>query len=132
MAVTQNLGCSPEKTILLKYKQHIVNEIHYLALAITDAGNTGSKQITKLWPIKSIVLKPRNALTLEQAGKESDTDKLYYLFELGKPLTSKNSIDHVPHRPIINSMRLTTLSKLEQAVKFKELQPVYTDALLGK
>jgi len=119
----------PQQTFINKYKQHIVKEIRYLALAITDEKNTKVKHITKLWPIKSIALKPRSALTLDQAGKESDKGSLYYLFELGKPLTLKDSIDSVPHRPIINTMRLTTLNQLQQATSFKELESVYTEAL---
>ncbi|MGP4789155.1 DUF2357 domain-containing protein [Psychrobacter sp. 1Y11] len=122
----------PQQTFIKKYKQHIVNEIRYLALAITDANNTGSKQITKLWPIKSMTLKPRSALTEQQAGKTSNTDKPYYLFELGKPLTLKDSIDNVPHTPIINTMRLTTLNQLQQATKFCELESVYDDALVKR
>ena len=119
----------PQQTFLNKYKLHIANEIRYLALAITDLEHTSSKQITKLWPIKSIVLKPRSALTVEQSGRLLDSDASYYLFELGKPLTLKDSIDSVPHRPFKNSMKLTTLNHLEKAAKFSDIIPVYLDAL---
>ncbi len=120
----------PQKTFLEKYKHHVVNEIRYLALAITNKDSTGTKQITKLWPIKNITLKPRHRLTVEQAGRLSDDTKNYYLFELGKPLTLKDTINQVPHRPIRNSMKLTTLNQIQQTTRFSELQKVYDDALI--
>lgn len=115
----------PKNTLLGKYKQHIVNEIRYLALAMTSEQDAHSKQITKIWPIKNVVLKPRNKLTSEQAGSHSNSDEDYYLFELGKPLTLKNMVSRVPHRPFKNSMKLTTLDHLQQAATFNELQTVY-------
>ena len=122
----------PQQTFLNKYKLHIANEIRYLALAMTNVEHTSSKQITKLWPIKNVTLKPRSTLTIEQAGTGSDSAMPYYLFELGKPLTLKDSIDNVPHGPFKNSMKLTTLNYLEQTTKFSELQHVYADALVQK
>ncbi len=120
----------PQSTFLGKYKQYIVNEIRYLALAITSEQNTNSKQITMLWPIKNVTLKSRRAINEEQSGKSSDSFDLYYLFELGKPLTLKDAIIRVPHRPLRNSMKLTTLNHLEQAAKFSELKQVYDQALV--
>ncbi|WP_440454270.1 DUF2357 domain-containing protein [Psychrobacter sp. ASPA161_9] len=120
----------PQSTFLGKYKQHIVNEIRYLALAITSEQNTNSKQITMLWPIKNVITLARNKITITQAGSLSNSAEDYYLFELGKPLTLKDAIIRVPHRPFRNSMKLTTLNHLEQAAKFSELKQVYDQALV--
>ena len=68
-------------------------------------------------------------LTSEQTGKPSEEDGLYYLFELGRPLLLQNKIQNVPHRPIRNTMCLTTLSSLQDSVIYKDIVGVYVDAL---
>ncbi|RAJ96322.1 nuclease domain-containing protein [Aliidiomarina maris] len=42
----------PQSTFLQKFKQHIAEEIRYLALASTSDTQSSSKQIDKLWPVK--------------------------------------------------------------------------------
>ena len=120
----------PQTTFLGKYKQHIVNEIRYLAIATTNDAQPMSKQISKLWPIENVTLVPRRAITPEQAGKSSNDAKLYYLFKLGKPLTLRDKIDNVPLRDFKNSMKLTTLEHLQQAANFSKIQTVYQQALI--
>lgn len=119
----------PESTFKEKYKQHVVNEIRYLALAMTSKTDPKTKEINKVWPVKSVALKSRKDLTKEQAGKVSFKEDLYYLFEIGKPLTIKDAVYRVPHRPIRNTMRLCTLSLFENTHKFSDLQQVYKQAL---
>jgi hypothetical protein len=120
----------PQDTFLKKYKQHIVNEIRYLALAMTSDQDSHSKHIAMIWPIKSVILSPRHKINKEQAGKDSKSDLPYYLFELGKPLTLKDAIYNVPHRPFKNSMKLTTLTHLQETSVFSALGHVYEDALV--
>lgn len=120
----------PQSTFLGKYKQHIVNEIRYLALAITADHDSHSKQITMLWPIKNVTLSPRYKINKEQAGKKSNSDLPYYLFELGKPLTLKNAICNVSYDRFKNSMKLTTLNYLQETSDFSDLGQVYEDALV--
>lgn len=119
----------PQETFLAKYKWHIAEEIRYLALATTSDTQSASKQIHKLWPVKRMSVVPRNTITEQQAGKTSSSQDLYYLFELGKPLTLQCSVTHVPHRPIKNSMKLTTLTRLENIELFSDLDIVYEEAL---
>ena len=120
----------PQETFLAKYKQHIVNEIRYLALAITDEQNVSTKQISRIWLIQALSLIPREKMTIEQAGSLSKNSKLYYLFELGKPLTLKDPIDNVPLRSFRQAMKLTTLEHLQQAEKFDDITQVYENALV--
>ena len=119
----------PQKTFLDKYKQHIIDEIGYLALAITDEQITNTKQINRIWPIKNITLIARSAITEIQAGKRSDSNKLYYLFELDKPLSLRDSINKVPFRTFKDAMKLTTLAHLQQADEFDDITQVYENAL---
>ncbi|MCC4799871.1 hypothetical protein BCT30_21275 [Enterovibrio norvegicus] len=119
----------PKSTFLDKFKQHVVDEIRYLALASTSDSQSSTKQIDKLWPIKKVVLLPRYAITEQQSGKKSKSDEPYYLFELSHPLTIKNAITNVPHRPIRNSMKLTTLDQLSSVKTFREIESVYLEVL---
>jgi len=120
----------PQSTFLQKFKQHIAEEIRYLALASTSDTQSSSKQIDKLWPVKRVTVLPRYAITEDQAGKKSGSADLYYLFELGKPLSLQTPVTNVPHRPIKNSMKLTTLTRLESVTKFTEVEKVYEAAMV--
>lgn len=120
----------PQSTFLQRFKQHIAEEIRYLALASTSDAQSATKKIDKLWPVKRVTVLPRDVLTEEQAGKTSDSTDLYYLFELGKPLQLHAPITHVPHRPIKNSMKLTTLTRLERVIRFAEIEKVYEEAMV--
>ncbi|PSV39648.1 restriction endonuclease-like protein [Photobacterium sp. GB-36] len=120
----------PQSTFLQKFKQHIAEEIRYLALASTSDTQSSTKQIDKLWPVKRVTVLPRYTITEEQAGKKSGSADLYYLFELGKPLTLQTPVTNVPHRPMKNSMKLTTLTRLESVTKFAEVEKVYEEAMV--
>lgn len=117
----------PQATFEEKFKQQpiVAEEIRYLALAVTSEHQSTTKQIDRLWPVKQVRKVKRNEMTKAQAGKVSDSCKIYYLFELGKPLTLQTPVHNVPHTPIVNSMKLTTLSHLENVTRFSELQSVY-------
>ena len=120
----------PQSTFLQKFKQHIAEEIRYLALASTSDTQSSSKQIDKLWPVKRVTVLPRYAITEDKAGKKSGSADLYYLFELGKPLSLQTPVTNVPHRPMKNSMKLTTLTRLESVTKFTEVEKVYEAAMV--
>jgi hypothetical protein len=120
----------PQSTFLQKFKQHIAEEIRYLALASTSDTQSSTKQIDKLWPVKRVTVLPRYAITEDQAGKKSGSADLYYLFELGKPLSLQTPVTNVPHRPMKNSMKLTTLTRLESVTKFTEVERVYEAAMV--
>lgn len=120
----------PQSTFLQKFKQHIAEEIRYLALASTSDTQSSTKQIDKLWPVKRVTVLPRYAITEDQAGKKSSSADLYYLFELGKPLSLQTPVTNVPHRPMKNSMKLTTLTRLESVTKFTEVEKVYEAAMV--
>ena len=119
----------PESTFAGKFRQPVVEEVRYLALAYTSFGNSGNKQIDYVWPVQRVVLVPRYMISEEQSGKVSSSDEPYYLFELGSPLRLRSAVRHVPHIPIKNSMKLTTLEELEQKNLFRELAKVYPGAL---
>lgn len=120
----------PQSTFLQKFNQHVVEEIRYLALAFTSDTQNSTKQINKLWPVKRVIMLPRFAITEAQSGKKSGSSDFYYLFELGKPLMLQTPVTNVPHRPMKNSMKLTTLTRLESVTKFTEVEKVYQEAMV--
>ena len=118
-----------EETFDKKYRQHIINEIRYLALATTSLTDSNYKQIDKLWPVKSVKLLPRKDILISQSGKFGSSMELYYLFELGKAMSLKLPVKNVPHRPIIHTMKLTTIGRIESAALFADIEKVYPEAL---
>ncbi len=112
-----------------RYKQHIVNEIYFLALAVNDDRDSKYKQIDWLWPVTSVMVVPRYKITLDQAGSAGEGSELYYLFKLDKPIKLQRTIKKVFHRPIKHTFKLTTLKKLQQAEEFSALETVYPEAL---
>ncbi len=118
----------PQSTFVGKYEQHVVEEIRYLALARTAPGDSSSKQIDRIWPVLGVRLGPRHAITEAMAGKASNSETLYYLFKLGRPLALHRPVLKVPHR-ILDSMKLTTLKLLEQQSLFSQLAAVYPRSL---
>jgi hypothetical protein len=119
-----------QKTFLAKFKQHIAEEIRYLALASTSDTHSNAKQIDRLWPVKRVSLVPRYTITLEQAGKQSSAEELYYLFELSRPLKLQRAVINVAHQPIKYSMKLTTLTRLENVTEFSDVEEVYVEAMV--
>lgn len=119
----------PQKTFLYKYRQHIAEEIRFLALASHVGVNTGIKQIDKVWPVIEVTLVPRNSISAENSGVKSDSVELYYLFKLGNPLKLKVSVNKVPSDSFRASMKLTRLTMLDMACDFADLETVYDDAL---
>lgn len=120
----------PVKTFLGKYRQHIAQEIRFLALASKYDPWARNRVIDKIWPVVSVEVVQRRNITAERAGKDSESPEPYYLFELGKPLNLKDPISGVPNTPFRNSMRLTQLSLLDAAKNFAEVEIVYDDALV--
>ena len=120
---------TPQTTFSREFKQHVVYEIRYLALGVTSESNSQTKQIDRLWPVKRVFLLPRYALSELQSGKNSTSSELYYLFELGRPLTLQRPVTKMPHIPIRNTMKLTTLNNLEAVQVFRDIEVVYSGAL---
>ncbi|MCS4298185.1 MULTISPECIES: restriction endonuclease-like protein [Acinetobacter] len=119
----------PQDTLVSRYGIHISKEIRYLAIAMPSSEHPETQQIEKIWPIKNVSLIPRNKITKEQAGKNSGLTQINYLFELGQPLLLMNKILRVPHSPIRNSIKLTTLECLTTVNEFTDLESVYISAI---
>lgn len=116
---------APIEKLSAEVRMHVVEEVRYLALASTSKQDSNFKEITKLWPVKQVSLLPRSAITEQQSGTSSSSDELYYLFELGRPLTLQTPITNVPQRRFFDSIKLTTLNKLENIQVFGDVEWVY-------
>lgn len=117
----------PKDTLNQRFgPQHISREIRYLALTL-DSDDLQTSQIQQVWPVKSVSLKPRHELTLEQTGKDSSDSSLYYLFELGSPLTLHQAIQNVQPTTVRGILKLTRLQYLDGIAKFSQIKEVYRD-----
>ncbi len=110
---------TPVSTFELKYPDYLASEIRFLALAYQG-------EIHRLYPVKSVKKLPRSQITFEQAGGENKSSENYYLFELAKPLRLEEPITGVPSldtqgKGFRNTMKLTTLEKLDNVKYFTEL-----------
>ncbi|PKH28367.1 restriction endonuclease-like protein [Shewanella sp. ALD9] len=117
----------PEATFKLKFKDHVLKEICYLALVIKDGQDA---VISKVWPVRSVKRMKRNLLKIDQTGKQSKSDEVYFIFELGNPLKLKFEVRSIPQNSFRASMKLTTLNLLEKTKIFSELESVYDEALV--
>lgn len=118
----------PVRTFSSRFSTHIAHEIRYLALAPSIDEPISS--ITRVWPVKSVEVKKRSELSLEQAGATSTSGSLYYLFCLGEPVLLSTPVRDVPRARFQASMRLCTLSALQDAQRFDEIVPVYDGVLI--
>ncbi len=105
-------------------KAHIVNEISYLAISLPDE-ESNSHHISKIWPVKKTILVPRYSISEEQSGKYSAEHELYFLFELGNPLTLHQTIENVNFIRFRDSLKLTTLARLDNITDFNAVEEVY-------
>lgn len=115
---------TPVATFRLKIADYLASEIQFLALAFE--GN-----IERIYPVKRVQKLKRSQITLEQAGRENQSDEEYYLFELNKPLRLEQPISGVPQldehsKGFRNSIKLTTLDKLDEAERFDEIEAIHT------
>jgi hypothetical protein len=117
----------PEATFKLKFKDHVLKEIGFLALVIKEDQDA---VITKVWPVRAVKSMVRNLLKIEQTGKESESDEMYFIFELGNPLKLKHEVRSVPQNSFRASIKLTTLNLLERTDLFSELESVYDEAFV--
>tara|TARA_R110001583_G_scaffold32576_3_gene110864 strand:+ start:1047 stop:3380 length:2334 start_codon:yes stop_codon:yes gene_type:complete len=69
--------------------QNIVREIQYLALAVSDKNGDSTQKIKYLYPVLNVVLKPRNAISVEMSGRveENPSHDKYWVFTLGKAIS---------------------------------------------
>lgn len=117
----------PKATLSQRFgPQHIAREIRYLALTL-DSDDQQTSEIQQVWPVKNVWLKPRHELTLEQTGKNSNDSSLYYLFELGSPLTLHQAIKDAPPTTVRGVLQLTRLQYLDGVTSFSQVEEVYRD-----
>lgn len=117
----------PEATFTSKFKEHVLPEIRFLALPVSDGPD--QRTIFKVWPIDNIQRLPRHKITVEQAGKSSaPSNEIYILFELGKALSLSVPIKDVPTNSFRSTMKLTTLDLLQRENIFSQIEHVYQEA----
>jgi predicted component of viral defense system (DUF524 family) len=105
-------------------ERKIMHELKYLAIATPTLGE-GALCIEWVWPVKSVSIKKRRELTLEQTGLPAKNNKEYWLLELGTPFKLRDMVTNVPSANFIESIKLTNLIGLTETSDFNALPTVY-------
>lgn len=98
-----------KNSLLSSYDYHILNEVHYLGLALCSDTDSNNYQIQYIWPVKKI-------FTLTH----------HFNFKLNKPLKLHNIVYGIPNY-LKESFKLTTLSCLQGIDNFNDIEEVYQD-----
>ncbi len=116
------------------FKQHILNEIKFLAIAYPDENNQWI--IDKVYPIEQVETLEReiiqHKLGLTQLGAENLSNEPYYLFKLGIPMRLLNEVKSIPTEQFRLSVKLCELSALQKVVEFGDILGNYRSVLAMK
>ena len=118
----------PKSVFVEQLGDHVINELSYLAIGTISPGEK-SRTIKKVWKIRGVTVKQRCSITKEQAGKTSNCEDLYYLFELGECLSLSKPVEGMPTRKFRQAMKLTRLDAISQQHLFKDLPRIYSEVL---
>ncbi|MDY7219360.1 restriction endonuclease-like protein [Denitrificimonas sp. JX-1] len=119
----------PVSTFQLRFKAHVINEVRYLVLI---PNHQTSDDISAVWLVRNVQYLKRSEIDVSITGKESDSNELYVLFELGQPFSLKNPVVFLPDGTFRHSIRLTTLSRLESVVRMADVEEVYEEVMVSK
>ena len=105
-------------------EKHVIKELRYIAIALSDDGVLES--VRSIYPVKSVQLVKRSALTIDQTGtdKSSDSEQDYWYFSLGKSI----ELPHPLSRPVAAhfEVHFTNYDDLTTATDWAELPRRYT------
>lgn len=110
------------------YRHFAMEELRYLAIAYPRSQN--SWEISHIYPITQLELKPRNQLLPSETGAEkSESRELYYLFSLGKSIPLAQIMRDIPTDSFRKTVKFSTLVHFLQSNNFMQLASVYLDML---
>ncbi len=112
----------------LSISTHIMQEIRFCT--ITSFSKTIGRTCYFTWPVQSVKLIKRSLITTEQSGRNSESNRQYWLFELGKSVKLTSAVSGFS--AVKHEMKLTTLSELGKNLKYSELKAVYEGLALAK
>lgn len=122
----------PVSTFSLQFGSVLVDEVRYLAVAYFEPGGRDA-EIAYVWPVKSVnVLLRKDIYTWQTGDVHSETEKSYYLFELGEPAGLEKKLGGVPcadRDRFRDSMKLVSPENLRVAQSFSDLQGHYAEQI---
>ncbi len=113
-------------SVRAKIDQDIIFDIGHCIIAIAEPDEKGQPTERKAlwsWPVVSVSLKTRDALTLAQTGKPQVSEDLYWLFELGEPRALRQPIHGFASGH--HYMKLTKANSLAGVTDFAKVTEVY-------
>ncbi|WP_424411417.1 DUF2357 domain-containing protein [Pasteurella sp. PK-2025] len=113
------------------FNHKVISELNFLAIAYPDI--KGDWIVDKVYPILNVNIKQRSELNEKQTGikKFTSENKLCYLFELSNPITLQNVLMDIPVSRFRDSIKLSTLTILNETKCFTELDSVYRHILIN-
>ncbi|MDB4468566.1 restriction endonuclease-like protein [bacterium] len=105
-------------------EKHIVKELRYIAIALSDDGLIESAKF--VYPVKAVRLVKRGTLTIDQTGvdKFDDPNQDYWYFVLGKAIKQSNPLPHPV--PAHFEVHLTNYDDLTSTKDWTALPKRYT------
>ena len=114
----------PVSTFELRFNAHIIDEVRYLALI---PNHQFDHDISVVWPVKKVQYLPRSNIDISITGQHRESNEPYVLFELGKPFSLKTPVLFQSDGTFRNSIKITTMKRLENVKRLNEAQFVYQD-----
>ena len=118
----------PTSVFNRKFGKHIAQELSYLAII---ENNTDAKEITKVYSVNNVLKRHRKDISIEQSGTIDSqiNEEQYWLFELGKTLELNNTIICNNTVRFRESLKLTTLQKIQIVNEFSKIDTVYEQSI---
>ena len=116
----------PLSTFNLKFKTHVIDELRYLMLI---PNHLVDHEVSNIWPIRNIQYIRRRDIDIAITGYKSDSDAQYVLFELNTPFKLKTSVNFRSDGSFRQSIKLTTLNKLERYTALADAEGSYLGAI---
>jgi len=108
-----------------KIERHVINEVRYLSVAISDVDNNSIQSVQYVYPVSKVELVKREGLTEAQTGTTvmNSSNRDYWLFTLGKSI--KISEPLLRSTPEHFEVLLTDLNKLRSDREWSKLPQRY-------
>lgn len=107
-----------------KSELHIIEELRYLFLIPNHKEDCKLKY---LWPIKSYTIVERKLIPEKNTGKKSQSNEMYYLFELDSPLELIQYKKFIANPSFQNTLKITTLKSINEMQEVSKFAGTYLE-----
>ncbi|MBN6520692.1 restriction endonuclease-like protein [Acinetobacter pittii] len=109
---------------------NLINEIRYLTFIEESDDDQVVRQIHHIWPVISVNY-VNNNIVMADGRQVVDSEQLFCVFKLGKPLALLQRIVFTPSEAVSNRVKFTRLEFLNSATTSNDIDFVYTNETWG-